>query len=148
MDPLDWSICYREIIEQAAEAIILADCDGVIRLWNRGAQLIFGFTAAEALGQSLDLIIPERLQARHWEGYRRVMNGGGTRYADELLNVPARCRDGRQISCAFSIVMVHDQEGTVVGIAAIMRDVTAQWQRERELQQRLTTVEAQGPPRS
>jgi len=143
MDPLDWPACYREIIEQAADAIVLADREGRIRIWNRGAERIFGYSAAEALDQSLDLIIPERLRPRHWEGYRRVMSGAATRYADALLNVPALCRDGRQISCAFSVVMIHDQEGAPVGIAAIMRDVSAQWQAERELRQRLATLEGQ-----
>lgn len=143
MDPLDWTACYREIIEQAADAIVLADREGRIRIWNRGAERIFGYSAAEALDQSLDLIIPTKLRTRHWEGYRRVMAGAATRYADALLNVPALCRDGRQISCAFSVVMIHDREGAPVGIAAIMRDVSAQWQTERELRQRLATLEGQ-----
>jgi len=143
MPSQDWTSCYREIVEQSSDAIVLADREGSIRIWNRGAELIFGYPAAEALGKSLDLIIPERLRVRHWEGYRRVMAGGATRYADALLNVPAQCRDGRQISCAFSVVMIHNREGAPVGIAAIMRDVSAQWQAERDLRQRLATLETQ-----
>ena len=146
MTATDWSISHGEIIAQAADAILLADRDGCIRIWNRGAERIFGFSAAEALGQTLDLIIPERLRTRHWEGYRRVMAGGQSRYTDDLLNVPAQCRDGRQISCAFSIVMIHQGGPTAVAVAAIMRDVSAQWQHERDLQQRLAAMEARLAP--
>jgi len=136
---------YEQIIEQAPDAVLLADRDGIIRLWNRGAELVFGFTAVEALGQSLDLIIPERLRARHWEGYHRVMATGETRYGTKMLSVPALHRDGRQLSCEFSIVMLKGEEGELIGIASIMRDVTAAWQREKELRAKLAALQERKP---
>ncbi len=139
-DTID-STLYRQIIDQAPDAILFADREGIIRLWNRGAELTFGYTAAEAIGQSLDLIIPERLRGRHWDGYRRVMASGETRYGTELLSVPAQHQDGRQLSCAFSIVMLKDAQGQLLGVASIMRDGTAAWQREKELKERIASLE-------
>lgn len=137
-DPL-----YRSIIEYAPDAIMFADREGLIRIWNHGAEEIFGYTAAEALGQSLDLIIPEKLRGRHWEGYWRVMATGVSRYgARELLAVPALRKSGEPLSVEFSIVMPPDPEGRPLGVAAILRDVTARWQKERELKVKLAALEA------
>lgn len=132
---------YQQIIDQAPDAVLYADREGLIRLWNRGAELIFGYTPAEALGQSLDLIIPERLRGRHWEGYHRVMATGQSRYGTDLLSVPAQHKDGRQLSTAFSIVMVKDDAGEPLGVAAILRDVTGAWQREKELKERIAALQ-------
>jgi PAS domain S-box-containing protein len=132
---------YQQIIEQAPDAVLLADREGIIRLWNRGAERLFGYPAAEALGQSLDLIIPERLRGRHWEGYHRVMATGDSRYGTDLLSVPAQHRDGRKLSCAFSIVLLRDDEGEPVGVASIMRDGTAAWLKEKELLGRIAELE-------
>ena len=133
---------YRTILEQAPDAILYADREGVIRLWNRGAALVFGFTAEEAIGQSLDLISPERLRGRHWEGYFKVMETGESRYGIELLTVPALHRDGRQLSCAFSIVMLKDDQGKPLGVASIMRDGTEAFEREKALKKRIAELEA------
>ena len=132
---------YRLIIEQAPDAVLFSDRDGLIRLWNRGAELIFGYSAAEALGQSLDLIIPERLRGRHWEGYHRTMATGQSRYGTDLLSVPALHKDGRQLSCVFSIVMLEDEQGKPVGVASIMRDNTATFEKEKALKQQLADLE-------
>lgn len=132
----------RQIVEGAPEAIIVADRDGVIRLWNPGAEVIFGYRAEEAVGKTLDLIIPERLRARHWEGYRRVMATGVTRYGRELLAVPAVRKDGSRISLEFSVVLLRDRDGGLLAAAAIIRDVTARWQQEKELKERLAVLEA------
>ncbi len=134
---------YRKIIEEAYDAIIFADREGVIRLWNVGAEAIFGFSSEEALGQTLDIIIPERLRERHWEGYRKVMANGTTGYARELLAVPAMRRDGMRISVEFSLVLLRDQADKVLGSAAIIRDVTARWEREKALKQRLAALESE-----
>lgn len=140
--PLEY---YRQIIDQAPDAILFSDRNGIIRMWNRGCQLVFGYSASEALGQSLDLIIPERLRSRHWEGYRRVMETGVTRYGTGLLSVPARHRDGHQVSCAFSIVMLKDEQGKPLGVASTMRDVTAIFDKEKALKKRIDELElAQG----
>jgi PAS domain S-box-containing protein len=102
---------------------------------------IFGYSAEEAMGQSLDLIIPEKLRTRHWEGYHKVMASGSTRYSRELLAVPAIRKDGTRISIEFSILLVRSSVGEVLGSSAIVRDVTARWQKERELKDRLAALE-------
>lgn len=132
----------QKIIEGAQDAIIFADGEGTIRLWNAGAEAMFGYRAKEALGQTLDLIIPERLRERHWAGYRRVMATGVTRYGRELLAVPAVRKDGARISLEFSLALLRDGAGELLGAAAIIRDVTARWQQEKVLKERLATLEA------
>jgi len=133
----------KQIVDGAPEAIIFADREGKIRLWNAGATAMFGYSADEALNRSLDLIIPERQQKRHWEGYQKVMATGVTRYGAELLSVPAMRKDGTRISLEFSIVLVRDDAGQPTGVAAIMRDITARWQQEREMKERLAALEKQ-----
>lgn len=133
----------RRIVEEMPEAVIFADRQGAIRLWNRGAEAMFGYSTDEALGRSLDLIIPERLRARHWDGYRQVMATGVSSYGQRLLAVPAMRKDGQRISIEFSIALLKDERGEVAGAAAIVRDVTARWQAEREMRRRLTALEAQ-----
>ena len=137
---------FRRIVEEMPEAVIFADREGAVRLWNRGAETMFGYSADEALGQSLDLIIPERFRARHWEGYNQVMATGVTSYGQRLLAVPAMRKDGQRISIEFSIALLKDECGEVGGAAAIVRDVTARWQAERELRGRLAALEAQLEP--
>lgn len=132
---------YQMIIDQTPDAVLFSDRDGFIRLWNRGCELIFGFSEDEALGQSLDLIIPERLRDRHWDGYHRVMETGLSRYGTELLSVPAKHKDGHQLSCAFSIIMLKDEKGHPVGVASIMRDVTATFEKEKGLKKRIAELE-------
>ena len=132
---------YREIVDGSPDAIVFSNRDGLIELWNRGAENIFGYKAQEALGQTLDLIIPEKLRARHNEGYRKVMATGSTRYGRELLAVPAMRKDGTRISIEFSILLVRSPSGEISGAAAIIRDVTARWQKEKELKDRLAALE-------
>jgi len=134
---------YRQVVEGSPDAIILGDPEGVIRLWNAGATAIFGFTAAEAVGQSMDLIIPERLRGRHWDGYRKVMATGTSRYgAGDLLAVPAIRKDGSSLSVEFTIQMLKDEAGRITGLVAILRDVTKRFQREKELGRKLKELEA------
>ena len=129
-----------EIFAQAAaDAIIAARADGAIVFWNPAAQRIFGFSAAEALGQSLDLIIPERFRARHWDGYRQVMATGKTKYGTDVLRVPAAHKDGRALSIAFTVSLLDGPDGRL--IAAIARDETARWNEERELRRRIAELE-------
>ena len=135
---------FRRIVEEMPEAVIFADQQGVVRLWNRAAETMFGYSADEALGQNLDLIVPERFRARHWEGYRHVMATGVTSYGQRLLAVPAMRKDGQRISIEFSIALLKDERGEVTGGAAVVRDVTARWQAERELRRRLAALEESG----
>lgn len=134
---------YREIVEDSPDAIILGDARGIIRLWNAGAEAVFGFTAAEAVGRSMDIIIPERLRARHWDGYHKVMATGTSRYGrGDLLAVPAIRKDGSTCSIEFTVQVLKDEEGRIVGPVAIIRDVTKRFQREKELARRLKELEA------
>jgi len=131
------------IVNLSSDAIMFSDREGIIRLWNSGAEKMFGFSSGEALGQSLDLIIPENLRVRHWDGYDRVMQSGTSRYSTEMLSAPALQKSGTRISTEFSMVMVKDEAGEMLGVAAIIRDVSARWQKEKELKERLKVLEAE-----
>ena len=133
---LDQTQFAHRLVSGMSDAIIYADAEGVIRLWNRGATRIFGFT--EAVGRSLDIIIPERLRERHWQGYRATMRTGQTRYGDgQVLSVPALRKDGARISVEFTIVPFTNDAGQTIGIAAIMRDATARFEELRALRRQL-----------
>jgi PAS domain S-box-containing protein len=125
------------LLESASDAIVATDREGYITFWNPGAERIFGFAAGEAVGQSLDLIIPENLRARHWEGFRHVMQTGTSRYGHgDLLSVPGLTRDGRRISVEFTIVMLRNGD-RVAGTVAVMRDVTKRFEEVRDLRRKL-----------
>lgn len=129
---------FEEIVTQAPDAILAADTAGVIRLWNLGAEHIFGVPSKEAIGQSLNLIIPEHLRDRHWAGWARVMQTGKSHYGeDEMLRVPATRGDGSRFSAEFSLVTLKEETGKISGVAAILRDVSEQWDREKSLQAQL-----------
>jgi PAS domain S-box-containing protein len=132
----------ENFVQAAGNAIIAAGTDGSILVWNRAAERIFGYTEAEAIGHSLDLIIPERLRNRHWEGYRQVVRTGQTRYGTEVLRVPAVHKDGRALSIALTVALLYSRDQQVQAIAAIIRDETSRWKEERALRQRLAELEA------
>jgi PAS domain S-box-containing protein len=132
------------LIQAAGDAIIVADGEGRIVLWNPAAERLFGFTAAEAVGSSLDLIIPERFRARHWTGYQTVMQTGQTRYGTQVLRVPALRQDGTRLWIAFTVALLHGPDGRCTGLAAIVRDDTERWQEEQALRQRLAALEGRG----
>ena len=133
----------RRIVEESRDAVIFADKEGIIRLWNLGAAAMFGYPAAEALGQSLDLIIPENLRARHRQGYQKVMASGVTRYGQELLAVPGLRKDGVRISLEFTLALIRTLPGEVLGAAAFIRDVTARWEQEKAMKKSLAALKAQ-----
>ncbi|WP_448192001.1 PAS domain-containing protein [Azospirillum sp. sgz301742] len=138
MDPEILQRLGLAVLEGEAEAVIFSDRDGAIRLWNAGAERVFGFTAAEALGQSLDLIIPEKQRAVHWKGYDAVMASGQSRYGSgDLLSVPALTKDGRRISVEFTIVPLKDEAGAMLGMAAILRDVTKRFDELKSLRRQV-----------
>ena len=130
------------LVATAPDAIIASGADGKIVLWNAGAERIFGWTEAEALGRSLDLITPERLRARHWEGYDKSMRTGTTKYGTTLLKVPAVHKDGRAMSIAFTVAMLFDAEHKVSSIVAVIRDETDRFNEERALRKRIVELEA------
>ena len=126
------------VLSTASDAIIATDRDGVIRFWNPGAERIFGYSRETALGQSLDLIIPENLRERHWQGYRQVMQTGESRYGHgDLLSVPGLRKDGTRVSLEFTIVPLKDGSGKMEGMVALMRDITKQFEEMRALKKEL-----------
>jgi PAS domain S-box-containing protein len=122
----------------APDGVLYANGDGTITFWNAGCERIFGFSAQEALGQSLDIIIPENLRGRHWDGYAQTMRTGQSRYgAGDLLSVPAIRKDGTRISVEFSIIPVRDPDGRMRGMGAILRDVTKRFDELKALRKAL-----------
>jgi PAS domain S-box-containing protein len=133
----------RRLLDGAPDAILLSDRAGVVRYWNEAATRLFGFTADEAIGRSMDFIVPERLRGRHWDGWKQVMETGVTRYgAGQLLAVPATRQDGRALSVEFSIQLLRDAAGQIEWVAAVFRDVTERFQRDKALRLKLKELEA------
>ena len=137
--PID---CHQ-LVAAVGDGIIASDAEGKIVLWNPGAERIFGWSEAEALGQTLDLITPERLRKRHWEGYDRSMATGTTKYGNDLLKVPALHKDGRPMSIAFTVAMLFDDQHKVSAVIAVIRDDTQRFNDDRALRKRVTELEAQ-----
>jgi len=145
--PPDRDRFARALVDGMPDAIVHADAAGLIQVWNAGATRLFGFTEAEALGQSLDIVIPGGMRDRHWRGFRETMRTGQTRYGDgQILAVPATRKDGKRISVEFTIVPFTDAGGRMTGIAAIMRDVTARFEELRTLRERLAALTERAPP--
>jgi PAS domain S-box-containing protein len=136
--PIDLS----QLVAAVADAVVVTDASGAIALWNAAAERMFGFAASEALGQSLDLIIPERLRNRHWEGFHKTMLTGETKYGTDLLRVPAMDKGGRALSIAFTVALLHGADGKPAAIAAVIRDETSRFNEERSLRKRLAELEA------
>jgi PAS domain S-box-containing protein len=135
---------HRRFVEGAPDGLLAVDRDGVIRFWNAGCERVFGYLRTEAVGMSLNIIIPDRLRARHWQGFAETMRTGVTRYgAGELLSVPAMRKDQARISVEFSIIPFRGDDGTIVGLGAIMRDVTQQFEEMKALRARSSA--RQGP---
>jgi PAS domain S-box-containing protein len=133
----------KQLVEALGDAIVIADASGAITLWNPAAERIFGFTESEALGKSLDIITPQRLQHRHWEGYRKTMASGVTRYGNDVLRVPAVHKDGHSLSIAFTVALLYADDKKVSSIVAVIRDETSRFEEERNLRKRITELEAQ-----
>jgi PAS domain S-box-containing protein len=132
---------YQQLVDALGDAVIICERDGVIRLWNAAAERLFGFAPAEALGSSLDLIIPERLRERHWAGFTRTMATGQTRYQHDVLRVPAIHKDGRTLSIAFTVGLLLAAQRTVTGLVAVIRDETKRFAEERDLRKRIAELE-------
>ncbi|MEU6339378.1 PAS domain-containing protein [Streptomyces sp. NPDC046977] len=131
------------MVAQAPDGVVIIDREGRIRYWNHGAERIFGFPAAEVIGHSLDVIIPERHQRRHWDGFQKSMATGTTRYGDDdLLAVPAVGAGGRKLSIEFSVVLLNDADGRPGWVGAVIRDVTARRAKEKELYGQLAAAKA------
>ena len=130
------------ILDGSPDAVLVCDRTGTVRYWNIAAERVFGFGATEAIGVSMDFIIPERLRARHWAGWETAMKTGATRYGEgQLLAVPALHKDGRQISIEFSIQLLKGVDHAVEWVVAFIRDVTERYDREKPLRARLSALE-------
>jgi PAS domain S-box-containing protein len=136
-------IDFEQLVDVIGDAIVISDASGAITLWNPAAERMFGFTPDEALGHSLDIIIPERLRGRHWTGYEKTMATGETRYGHDVLRVPAVHKDGRTLSIAFTVALLHSAgpDAVVTGIVAVIRDETIRFTEERNLKKRLAELE-------
>ena len=135
------AVLEEAVLSTNSDAIIAADKEGKIFFWNPGAERIFGHTSADALGRSLDIIIPDRLRQRHWDGYHQVMKSGESRYGQgDVLAVPGIAKDGSRISLEFTIIPLRAGTGELIGLAAIMRDVTKRFEEMRALRQKLVNV--------
>ena len=132
---------FQNIVERALDAIIFADRDGAIRIWNRGAETLFGYSAAEVLGDSLDVIIPERLRSAHWEAFRRAIDTGRTKYGDRVLTTRSVHKNGTKLYVDLSFGLVSDETGAVVGAFAIGRDCTARYLADAALRARVAELE-------
>jgi PAS domain S-box-containing protein len=132
----------KALIEGIGDAVMVCDAKGAIMLWNPACERMFGHTEAEVLGQSMDMIIPERLRKRHWEGYDKTMASGITKYGHDVLRVPAVDKQGRSLSIAFTVAMLYAPDGKVSAIAAVIRDETSRFNDERALKKRVAELEA------
>jgi PAS domain S-box-containing protein len=137
------AIDFEQLANAIGDAVVISDAAGDITYWNPAATRMFGYTQEEALGKTLDVIIPERLRGRHWEGYHKTMATGQTRYGNDVLRVPAVDKAGRSLSIAFTVALLHSPQGELNGIVAVIRDETARFQEERALKKRIAELEAQ-----
>jgi PAS domain S-box-containing protein len=137
------TIDCEQLVASVGDAVIASDASGAITLWNPGAVRMFGYSEEEALGKSLDLITPERLRNRHWEGYEKSMASGTTKYGNDLLRVPATHKDGRAMSIAFTVAMLFTPEHKVSAVVAVIRDETVRFNDERALKKRIAELETQ-----
>jgi len=132
---------YERIVAQMPEAVIFADRDGLIRLWNRGAEVVFGYAAAEVVGKSLDIIIPDDLRARHWDGYRQAVSAGRTRLGDRALPTKAVRKARQQIYVELSFAVIRSEAGAVIGALAVGRNITEKYGQDKALRRRLAELE-------
>lgn len=129
---------YRTLVRDAPDAFIYADAQGLIWFWNKGAERIFGLSEVETVGKSLDIIIPENLRRRHWDGFVEAVRTGKTRFGTgDVLAVPTLRKDGSRISIEFTILPFSDRTGRIIGMAAILRDVTKGFEEVRNLRREL-----------
>ena len=135
------NIDFQQLVGSVGDAIVASNADGAITLWNPAAERMFGHTEVEAMGNSLDLIIPQRQQQRHWDGYHKTMQTGVTRYGNDVLRVPALHKDGHTLSIAFTVALLHSPDGKISAIVAVIRDETSRFNEDRNMRKRLSELE-------
>lgn len=139
---------FEALVNALGDAVVVCDAAGLITYWNPAAERMFGFTQADAIGASLDIIIPEKQRQRHWDGYHVTMATGVTKYGHDTLRVPALTKSGATISIAFSVAMLHGPDGKVNAIASVMRDETDRFNKDRALRKRISELEAEARARA
>jgi PAS domain S-box-containing protein len=132
---------FEALVNTVGDAVVVCDALGKITFWNGAAERMFGFARAEAVGSSLDIIVPERMRERHWDGYNKTMETGHTKYGNDVLRVPAMGKGGKLLSIAFTVAMLFGPDGKVVAIASVMRDETDRFNQDRALRKRLQELE-------
>lgn len=137
------NIDFEKLVDSIGDAVVISDAQGIIIYWNPAAERIFGFSKTEAIGSTMDFIVPERLRHRHNEGYEHSMQTGTTRYGDKLLTVPALHKSGKPLSIAFTVSMIFDENHKAVAVAAVIRDDTERYTEQRALKKRIAELEAQ-----
>ena len=138
MPVIDFERFCTRLVREMPDAVVYADAQGRSVFWNAGAERIFGYSEAEAMGQSLDIIIPENLRERHWQGFGEAMRAGKSRYgAGDILAVPALRKDKSRISIEFTVLPIRGDRGEIEGIAAVLRDVTRRFEEMRALRREL-----------
>jgi len=144
--PDDHSLA-RLLVDQTDDGLVFADREGVIRAWSAGAERIFGFPRGEAVGQTLDLIVPERFREAHWRGYDHALETGVTKYAGQVMPTRSARKDGTTIYVELSFTMIHDDAGAIIGVLGGARDITQRFEREREERARQRALgERDAPP--
>jgi PAS domain S-box-containing protein len=138
-NPSDSSLS-TDILRCMPEALIYSDLQGIIQRWNPGATSVFGFTAEDALGQSLDLIIPERMRKAHWDGYNKAIARSGTLPGRTSMITRSLHKSGEPIYVDMSFAMVHDAQGQLLGSLAVARDATARFTEEKNLRRQLAEL--------
>ena len=132
---------FKTIVEQAPDAIIFADREGAIQVWNRAAETVFGYVAAEVLGGTLDVIIPERLRRAHWEGFRRAIDSGQTRLGGRALTTRSVHKNGSRLYVELSFALIRNGVGAIAGALAVGRDCTARHLAHSALRARVAELE-------
>jgi PAS domain S-box-containing protein len=133
----------QQMVAAIGDALVVCDREGRVIVWNAAAERLFGWTEAEAMGQRMDMIVPERLRQRHWDGYDKSMETGKTRYAHDVLRVPAVNKAGQDLSIAFTVFMLYGEDGQVTACGSVIRDETQRFAEDRQMRKRLRELEAQ-----
>ncbi len=131
------------LMDAIGDALVVSDIEGKVIVWNGGAERLFGWSAQEALGQRMDMIVPQRLRQRHWEGYDQSMQTGQTKYAHDMLRVPAVDKAGRAMSIAFTVFLLFGPDGQPTACGSVIRDETDRFAQDRALRKRIADLEAQ-----
>ncbi|MEP6872021.1 MAG: PAS domain S-box protein [Anaerolineaceae bacterium] len=136
---------HAALLDQGPDAVIFAGTDGVITYWNEAATRIFGHSAAVAMGQNLDIIIPEQYRAAHWTGFDRALAAGDTKYRGQSLATRSARADGTQIYVELSFGIIKDEAGATIGAMATARDITERFTADREMRRKLRELEKAAP---